>query len=64
MLHTGQVLSTADAVTKWVQEHPFLHTDEAGPGTPPGVSPHLISIDANAQLALLKPMLEAVGEQQ
>ena len=57
--HAGSKLSTADAVTRWVQDHPLLHTVEEGPNTPPALSPHLVNTDAEAQLALLRPIVQS-----
>lgn len=62
-MHAGLDFSTADAVTKWMQNQPFLHSAEQGPGTPPALSPHLVSTDAEAQLALLRPLLQSAVEQ-
>ena len=60
----GADMTTADTVTKWMQSHPLLHTEQEGPGTPPAGDCYLMQTHAEAQLAQLQPFLDSLAAEQ
>jgi len=54
-------LSSAEAVVKWLEVHPYLHAAQHSPARSPGSALQEQAVDAEQELERLRPLIRAVS---
>jgi hypothetical protein len=54
-------LSSAEAVVKWLEVHPYLHAAQHSPARLPGSALQEQGVDAEQELERLRPLIHAVS---
>lgn len=52
-------LSSAEAVVRWLEVHPYLHAAQHSPTASPELALQAAAIDAEHELERLKPLIQA-----